>query len=165
MILYHGTHEKNGENILQDKLIKSNVKRVYDENHPVQATTDGYVYLTDSIKRALSYASNIIIMEKLNLSETKVYLFAVTIGLDEVEADWDEVKVDSIWPNSKASKVVDAATSLEYVSSVRIKRDLEIGKEVTSYFAEIYLSDAIKYMRDNESSDEEKMDKFDWIKL
>lgn len=165
MILYHGTDEINGEKILQDKLIKAEVERIYDKDHLVLPTTDGYVYLTNNIRKALRYASNNLIMKDLNLRETKVYIFAVTLDIDEVEVDWDEVKVDSRWPNSKANKVVDAITSLEYLSSVRIKKDLEIGKEVTSYFGGIYLSDEIIYMRDDNSSDEDKMRKFDWIKL
>ena len=51
MIVYHGTSKNNGENILKTRKIMTNQNKNWTD------TTEGYVYLSNDIIKALSYGN------------------------------------------------------------------------------------------------------------
>lgn len=144
MIYYHGTTEHTSKKIFQDQKISSTAEKVYGKGHLVKETTDGYVYLTDKIRWALRYGANAIMMSDLNLSKENIIVFKINISDSYVEIDEDEIEVVSKWDEGIDDKVVDISSSLKYLNSVRIPRDLILGKDVVEYFIIPAKSDLVR---------------------
>lgn len=89
MFLYHATTQKRAEQILKNRCIKKNIERFFTiDNNGDGYSTQGYVYLSNEITFALSFAIS------HNLSEKSNYLYIFKIGiLDKlIEADYDELR-------------------------------------------------------------------------
>ena len=120
MILYHGTTLEHAEKILRDGKIKCRIER----NHKgygdiIDATTDGFVYLTPNLHTAYFYG---------NIARTEiddgVCIFKINISDESVlEPDYDELKVREI----KDTKNITTKESLEQCGSVRISKDINIA--------------------------------------
>ncbi|MER2040784.1 MAG: hypothetical protein ABS913_02445 [Desemzia incerta] len=166
LILYHGTSKINGESILKDGKIKSDIKRVYGKDHLVQPTTNGYVYLTNKIEQAVRYGQHATIMNKEeSLTKTIIYIFKIKIPDSELEIDEDEINTMSIWKSSHTDKVIDVETCLKYLSTARVGRDLLLGEDVISYSGEQLNLAEMNYLKKQSVSVEEKLQRVQWIEL
>lgn len=134
MIFYHGTSKTSGNKILLDSKILANAQKVYGEGHAVKATTDGYVYISDKIRCAIDYGVNAALSNSPDIFTEDIYVFKIEVEKEEVEIDVDEVEVEKAFTPDVESKVVDIETSLEYLNSVRIPRNLIINVDVKEYF-------------------------------
>lgn len=92
MILYHGTTKKRAEKIINEKCIKKNIDRFFTvENNGEGYTTQGYIYLSNEITFALSFA----ISHNMRENSEILYIFKVDIPDKFVEADFDELRHQS----------------------------------------------------------------------
>lgn len=137
MILYHGTTGKNGESILNMKKIKhKDVKRIYNDdadsliqqiNHKgitTFATTDNYVYLTDSLFNAIYYGNK----HEIIYGENQCfYVFKINIDESLLEVDEDEIilTICTYNPNFDPKSVKTIQQSLALTKSVRYGDSVE----------------------------------------
>ncbi|MEN1990793.1 hypothetical protein [Paenibacillus hubeiensis] len=133
--LYHGTSMERAEAILREGLIRNDAELVYSEEEFLldTATTTGYVYLADSIERAILYGNK---CQMLTYPESKeaFYIFEISVDERELEADLDEARIESLFnPKLLELDSMDWKQSLQDLGSVRIARHLQIGKDVMKY--------------------------------
>lgn len=138
MILYHGTSYNKGMKILESGCIKKNVERFYagDSLYP---TTDGYVYLTNHIFRAI-YRGNIVSYDE---KDTKLMLFQVDVEEELLEPDLDEVEYTYKPFNQNTPTNLTYKDTLQLVYSVRVAQDIVL-KDNKGKYAEMvstYASD------------------------
>ena len=109
MIMFHGTNNTNGKQIILDKTIKCKVNRIYNN------TTNNYAYLDQNVYRSLLYACNAAAIT--DESKQDLYIFKVNAGTLNVEEDLDEQKIDE---KSKCIKYAD--------TSFRVPVDIDLIK-------------------------------------
>lgn len=131
MILYHGTSFERAKIILKAGLIKRDAKQNYDECP--MSTTEGFVYLTNNICRAIKYAANTYYLEKqekrklgshsiINMINA-LSIFKWDINESLLQPDLDEYKIIK-----KLEMPVNTTyeQSLKDVYSTRISRDINL---------------------------------------
>lgn len=104
MLLYHGTNNKRGLKIIEDKTIKSEIDRIHGDDYPEDLrTTDGYVYLTSSISLAAYYGNKAEVQENDGAGE--FYIFRVDdIEENLIERDLDEDRINEKYWGEKDNK-------------------------------------------------------------
>jgi hypothetical protein len=130
MILYHGTTENLGVKIIQDKEIKNQVKRIYNDDI---ATTDGLVYLSNLMSGAIDFGNRNAIQNR----ENYIYIFECLIDEKELLPDYDEIN-PSINPSIELKdpfevQKFDPPKSMEWFNSVTIARNLLLPEDVKRY--------------------------------
>lgn len=125
MILYHGTSYQRGIKILESGCLKSNIERFYDQNCDFP-TTNGYVYLTNHIFKAIHWGNITASIEQ----DTKLMLFQVDVQEELLEPDYDELKYTLPFnPDSKMTFM----DSLRLVYSVRVAQDIMLKQHRGKY--------------------------------
>jgi hypothetical protein len=165
MIFYHGTSKKSGEKILQDGKILTNAPKVYGKGHLIKETTDGYVYLTDKISCAIDYGVNACLLENSKSLSEDIYVFKIEVDKEEVEIDFDEIDVQKCSIPDIESKVVDIETSLEYLCSVRIPRNLLLNDDVKEYFTSPLYGKVVYESKRNKLKNEVIDGMVNWVRI
>ncbi|MDR7856069.1 hypothetical protein [Tissierella sp.] len=124
MILYHGTSEKRGLEILKGLNISRYADKVYDSEH-MFPTTEGYVYLTNDFVRAVYYGNKTAVLT----DETeRLIVFCIDIGESKLEPDYDEIEyVLKHWGETDGFKDIDNPSleeSLKLTLSCRVRGDI-----------------------------------------
>lgn len=161
MIVYHGTLEENAKSIIKDGRIKSDVERVYISNGI--ETTNGFVYVSQEISRVMQSALSAANTKNHWPSAINIAIFKGDVPLDDMVIDEDEVKSESAWKSmeEKLKLVIDAESSLKYIKTAAVPRDLIIKKDITHYCL-INGADAGQLRNKDESYIEETIN---WIEL
>lgn len=131
MLLYHGTSQSRGEQILNDGIISHLASLEYDcrHNHTLIylgvdiSTTAGYVYLTNNILLALYFGDC-----HAKHRDDKVYIFAIDVPLKNVEPDYDEYKITGINLPQLLPDEFSVEQSLKLHQSVRTPLDINLSK-------------------------------------
>jgi hypothetical protein len=133
MILYHGTYESRAKEVFSSGYLKCDGIEFNYESEAIYPTTKGFVYLTENLPLSIYYGARVI----SGNSPEGIFVFEVDISEEELEVDYDEIEVMSIWPNVK--KQIESISpflvthSLELLHSVRVRRDLKLGVDVKKY--------------------------------
>jgi len=129
MELYHATTQIRGEEILRNRYLKKDVPRYYSkENGANGPTTQGYVYFTNEITYSIYFAN----CHNLSESNTKIYIFKVDIPEGFLEADDDEIELQS--PNNENMFPNRLAWSLGELKSCRVAMDIDIDEYPTQIY-------------------------------
>lgn len=120
MILYHGTTQKRGEEILASEIIKCKTERDFEAAGSFNGTTDGYVYLTTDLSRALYYGNAKTIG---NDYDRLVYIFKIDIPEELLMADLDELFVVT---RKEYPFDTSAVESIKICQCVRVPQDISI---------------------------------------
>lgn len=120
LTLYHGTSSSRGIKILEDKKIDCNAELRFkrDRKEIVGksiATTQGYIYCTDSILMAIYYGVN----HSSELNERQFYIFKFELDENLLEPDEDEITIFDDTP-----KCITVAESLLAYRSVRCNESI-----------------------------------------
>lgn len=144
MRLYHGTPSSRGEKIIEDKVILHNVKRLYNDHFSLKniscnisynnvnipstlETTDGYVYLTDSLFYAIYYGNK----NSISLTHDDFfYVFQVDVDLSELEPDTDEIMMTTSTP---VDTIQHANDSLACCRSARLAKSISSTDYLIKY--------------------------------
>lgn len=130
MVLFHGTNEKSGEAIIKDGMLRSDCIRKYTttEFHAPNgniidlSTTNGFVYLTNWIPRAVRFGYTSC-WDEHNVCSGKIYVFCINVPESNLQADLDEIRMRysgfSIYKS-------DYKQSLDICQCVRIDYDLPL---------------------------------------
>lgn len=144
MVLYHATTRVNGEKILKDRVIECHAQKIFNTDisdcirnneslviDTCTRTTDGYVYLTDSLIFAVYHGSMATIYSQKELVERKFYVFRIEINDRELLPDRDNLSIliDKKYREAAAT----AEQSLRLCSSVCLQRNILIDVEPTAY--------------------------------
>lgn len=129
--LYHGTNFKGGKSIIKDKSIKNKIARRFDADSG-NPTTDGYVYLTDSIGFATYHGNTGNI--NLGIKETCIFIFRITLDQKLLSADTDEYKFqnDIIIDESNIHEY-DFKRSLNDIATCRANTSLTTENSTIEY--------------------------------
>lgn len=132
MILYHGTTEKIGKEILRSGVIKKNISRRYLDNSGV-ATTDGYVYMTNDFTYAVYYGNKNAVLDK----ENNLIIFKVEINDNLLEPDKDEIEYTlKVFGKVEGFEDINNPTleeSLKNTKAARVPMDIELDKYAAEY--------------------------------
>lgn len=122
MILYHGTPISNGMKILEENVIKSNIKRYHYREIDINNTntTDGYVYLTNDLSIAYYYGNIKTIGNECAQEEKYVYVFEILVDDKKLEADKDQLTI------LKKDSNITYKDSLYLCCCVRINEDVSV---------------------------------------
>ena len=131
MVLFHGTNEKSGEAIIKDKILRCNCKRKYTTtefrapNGDIidLSTTNGFVYLTNWLPRAVRFGYTSC-WDEHNVCSGKIYVFCINVPESTLQADLDEIRMRYSGYNICKS---DYKQSLEICECVRFEDDLPLG--------------------------------------
>lgn len=122
MVLFHGTTQKRGEEILRSGVIKCSTERDFKSIPNIEGSTDGYAYFTTDLSKALYYGNAKTIG---NDCDMLVYLFRLDIPYEMLCADLDELKVVTKKQYFSETTVEE---SLKICKCVRISQDISIIK-------------------------------------
>lgn len=128
MEMYHGTSLKRGNKILNDGIIKKDASKQYGKTC-LMPTTDGYVYLTNDLIKALKYGT-VADFEDDDIEEYLV--FCINIDKSILEADEDEIKYTLI-PLGLGKEIKDINNptlqeTLIYAHSAKVGQDIHLKK-------------------------------------
>ena len=123
MIVYHGTSKKNGENILKTRKIMTNQNKNWTD------TTEGYVYLSNDIIKALSYGNKSCSTSHLE----NIFLFKVDVPYELLMPDKDEAYCKGIKVTETPQ---DLNLILEECKSTRVNFSLNFN-EYNVHYCEI----------------------------
>lgn len=132
MIGYHATIEKNGLNILKDRVIKltEDSDSIYGVGDGLYHTTKGYIYLATTIEKALDFglrAWGRSYLDNINI-EKCIYIFEVKIeDKSKIYIDEDEAIIEGI------NVAQGYEETINLTQSFRINSKVEIGKEILRY--------------------------------
>lgn len=121
MILYHGTTAEEAKRILETGFIKHNITRTFESNPYFKGTTDGFVYLTNSLPLAFYYGNCKLIINECQ--DKNVYIFELCVPDELLCADLDELKEKTKCDFGEETTVEE---SLRICECVRCARDLSI---------------------------------------
>lgn len=121
MILFHGTTQKRGEEILASGVLKCNTERDFKSIAGIEGTTDGYVYFTTDLSIALYYGNAKTIGNDYDM---QVYIFRLDVPYELLCADLDELKSETRKEFPVGTTVEE---SLEICKCVRIPQDVSIS--------------------------------------
>lgn len=132
MELYHGTSLSEGLRIIEEGVIRKDIKRVLNQ------TEDGFVYLTPS----LSFASHWGQFKSMDNDEKEFFVFRVEIEEDKLLKDDDEEAIMEQWiPLIRQCSITE---SMRLILSSRVKFDITKEEHLMKY--------VVLPCRDNESS-------------
>lgn len=139
MILYHATTENRGQQILRDGFLSINAERYYTRERSGNGfTTPGYVYFSNEITFPIYFANCHNLKEK---SQT-LYLFRMEISDDEVEADEDELRCQSISEEEIQEYGGRLEFSLLELKSCRVRTNIYL-REHEGHYSVIEINDDI----------------------
>lgn len=133
MYLYHGTKESYGKQIINQGILKANIKRNYDKKFAKSLrTTDGFVYLTNNLSKATYYGNkNCFIFATHDQEvEENYYIFRIQIDEKELLPDRDELRAYYLPEES------DLDISLTKCMSAVVNRDICL-KDYNSHYVKI----------------------------
>ena len=123
MILYHGTSLEKGKQIIEDGVIKANIKRNYIGE--IAPTTDGYVYLTTNLHTAFYYG-NITISGIDDYNKKYVCIFKIDVEEELLLPDFDEINVICRTPDKEVDTNTTFTKSIQLCGCVTVNRDINI---------------------------------------
>ncbi|MDT2829776.1 hypothetical protein P7H62_02440 [Vagococcus carniphilus] len=129
--LYHGTNYSAGKSIISNKIIKNFITRRFDQ-HSGTPTTDGFVYLTDS----LGYANYFAYDANRNTDKSNMGYFIFKITLDEniLLPDFDEYEFqNSINTNEIDAKNYNFRKSLDELAVCRTDNPITDENSILEY--------------------------------
>ena len=130
MVLYHATTAKRAKKILESGIIKRNIDRFYTEELNGEGySTDGYVYLSNEITYAMHFANCHTLVDK---SES-IYVFKMEIDDSWLEADYDEIRHESISKEELSRYNSDLEYTLMQFMACRVSNDLFL-KELSAEY-------------------------------
>lgn len=133
MYLYHGTKKSYGKQIINQGMLKANIKRNYDKKFTKSLrTTDGFVYLTNNLSKATYYGNKncFIFATHDHEIEEKYYIFRIQIDEKELLPDRDELRAYYLSEDS------DLSISLNKCASVTVDKDVCL-KDYNAHYVEI----------------------------
>lgn len=132
MIVYHGTTEKLGKQILKDGMIKKDIKRRYT-NSCDMPTTNKYVYVTNDFTNAVYYGNKNAVFDK----EKKLMVFKFNFEESMMEPDIDEINYTLVpFGNTRGITDINNPTleeSLKTTMAARIAHNIELKKYKVEY--------------------------------
>lgn len=132
MILYHGTTDDRAKKILSNQVISNNCERFFTaEENGDGYTTQGYVYLTNEVIFALSFAHSHHLVDKSD----KLYIFRIDIPDELIEPDYDEMRYQDPTGIDRERYSNDFECSLLEFKTCRIPIPIDFAKFPVEYFA------------------------------
>lgn len=139
MILYHGTTESRGRQILSEGKIKrttheaatynSDIKVSYQGETLSAKTTCGFVYLTDKVLVAATYGVRASIIHR----EKAVYIFKINVDESLLEIDTDEIKNTPAQQRAFLKPALTPQEALAVVYSTCVSFDILLSNSDASY--------------------------------
>lgn len=131
MILYHGTSEKRGKQILIDGAFKCDALSTFDNLGSITtskdtfelSTTRGFVYLTNDIFKAYRYGH----AATLRNSEGCVYIYKIDIDENHLLIDIDDQAIHGV-------DIRTVKESIEIIASVRVRGDIKLSELMSCSF-------------------------------
>lgn len=139
MKLYHGTSSTYGQQILQEGQINitTDSNTHYDTNSSILNTTRGYVYLTDSLKKAYKFGvSSCTNFNRKNhtIHDLKVYVFEIEVDSSLLSIDKDECRIQrEFWNKEIFCNECSIENCLKNTNCIKCNKSLILGKEVNRY--------------------------------
>lgn len=129
MIVYHGTTEASGSQIMKDGIIKNDIKRRYGQSFGLP-TTNGYVYITNNFVNAVYYGNKNAYFDK----QDNLIVFKFQIDENILEADNDEIEY-TLKPFGNDNVIKDknnptVEESLKHTMSARIPNNIYLVNNV-----------------------------------
>ena len=137
MILYHATRKSLGDKILNEGIIKCNVQREYTSKFSVNldgkvakvASTNGYIYLSNSPITAITFAN----ANAVRFNENKICLFELEMDENLLEPDQDQLSIEAVLRNCTFQKNITALECLQECYCASCPSDLELKNHKTRY--------------------------------
>lgn len=135
MILYHGTSETSGKQILLEKKLRCRAVSAFDSLGSIKSpdgkeiklsTTKGYVYFTNDIFKAYRYgysASRI-------ANEEHVFIFKIDMSENRLLPDNDEADI-------KDDQLQTVSQSFEKYASCCVKGDIQLQKQLHCWYTHV----------------------------
>lgn len=163
MLVYHATIKKSGDSIIRENKIKTTTleNSPYKNCSEILNTTEGFVYLSTTIEKAFDYGLRNYNNRKLNSEELlpEIYIFEATIEKKEALIDKDEEFFNDLDINLSKEEIIFK------MGILRIKRNLNIGFDVTRY-VNIEFKDGWRKLENMEKHGHDLLiKKLKWIEL
>ena len=147
MILYHGTTYKRAKQIFEQRIIKKDCDRFFNEEDNGDGySTNGYVYLTNEVTYALYFANSHHFVDKSDV----LVVFRIDVPDKLILPDYDEMRYQDPTGIERARYNDDLSCSLLEFKSCRVNTDILFDNYTVDYFC-LVLNDIenIGYLFDN----------------
>lgn len=130
MILYHATTKKRSEKIFEDRCIKHIVDRFYTkELNGNGYTTQNFIYLSNELFMSLYFANSHTLVDKSD----SIIVFRVDIDLENLEADYDEIRNEGLSDADMSKYGDDLQCTLQLFKSCRINESICFDMDNVSF--------------------------------
>ncbi|MFB8378203.1 hypothetical protein [Paenibacillus taichungensis] len=132
--LYHGTTSKRAQSILSEGQIRIDADLIYPSEDFILGmdTTPGYIYMTDTVAKAIMFGNKSQIIE--DETQFEFYIFELQVEVDRLEADLDEARIQSLFDKSLLEiDQYDWEGSLKRLETVRTADNLHVGTHIVRY--------------------------------
>ncbi len=130
MILYHGTTRERSLGIFNDKIIKKNVNRHYTKEKSGRGySTQGYIYFSNEITFSVYFANCCNLEDKSD----SLVLFKIDIPIEDLQADYDEIRIQSVPEHIRNRYENDLDFSLRELKSCRVDFDIKLSEYSLKY--------------------------------